>query len=127
MNTLVVLDLKPSWVYLRACYDRSTANTLMIPFDRFLEIVLEAYTAELNKPGSSDVILEALVDFGELQPMIDQSDMVKREICMASNVIDEQLTYAMAGYFGVDYLGGVSQMRITPHRTLEVYYGKEVT
>ncbi|QZA71002.1 hypothetical protein AH06_232 [Erwinia phage AH06] len=125
MDTLVVLDLKPVWHLIRMCYDRSTCNTLMITFEQFVNIAVEAYMTEMNAPTTSDHVLEAWVDFGEMQPMPDQSDIAKREICMAGNIIDEQLTYVRTAYFGVNFMGGIRQMVITPFRTLEVHYGKE--
>lgn len=126
MDTLVILDLRPVWQTLRALYDNCMAKVVMITYDEFLSTVFEAYRAEMNIPGSSDVILDSAIDpiFTEAPDAL--CDSVRTGIVTAVNILDTQLTWVMSGYFNAAYLGGIKSITIIPNTyNLQVVYGKE--
>lgn len=126
MDTLVILDLRPVWPTLRALYDNCMAKAIMITYEYFLETVFEAYRVEMNKPGTSDVILESATDLHFTEAPEAICENVKMGMMNAVNVIDTQLCWVMSGYFNAGYLGGIKSIEILPNTyTLQVVYGKE--
>jgi len=126
MDTLVILDLRPVWPTLRALYDGCMAKVLMITYETFLDTAFEAYRAEINKPGSSDVILESAIDPAFTEAPDTLCDSVKMGLANATNVLDMQLTWVMSSYFNAGYLGGIKSMSMIPGTyNLQVVYGKE--
>jgi hypothetical protein len=126
MDTLVILDLRPVWPTLRALYDSSMAKALMITYEVFMETVFEAYRVEMNKPGSSDVILESAVDLHFTNAPDSICESAKRGMINAVNIIDHQLLWVVNHYFNAGYLGGIKTISMVPNTyTLHVVYGKE--
>lgn len=126
MDTLVILDLRPVWPTLRALYDTCMAKALMIPYDTFMATVFEAYRVEMNKPGTSDVILESATDLHFTEAPEELCENVKLGMMNAVNVIDTQLSWVMGSYFNAGYLGGIKSIQIVPGTyNLQVIYGKE--
>lgn len=126
MDTLVILDLRPVWQTLRLIYDTCLAKALMIPYETFLDTAFEAYRVEMNKPGTSDVILESATDLHFTEAPEELCNNVRMGLMNAVNVLDGQLTWVMSTYFNAGYLGGIKSMQMIPNSyNLKVIYGKE--